>query len=72
MAYFGLIQREAAAAPWTFEFSAKDRDDVTGERDDYRDHGARASNLRIVKFARVPSQRQLDEYMTALNAAPLA
>lgn len=71
MAYFGLIEREAAAAPWSFAMGDRDRECVAFERQDYRDHGAKAGNLRIVKFARVPSQRQLDARLAEINAAPV-
>jgi|SRR5579863_2334074 len=44
--YHSLLRRTAGS--WQIEFGDYDRGTVEAERDDYRDHGARAADLRIV------------------------
>lgn len=46
--YHVLLSRPDSGSPWQIEFGAYDRSDVTAERQDHRDHGCKASNLRIV------------------------
>jgi hypothetical protein len=67
MIYFGLIERADAASPWTFAAGDRAREVIDFERQDHRDHGAKASDLRVIKFDRIPSQKQLDSRMAEIN-----
>ena len=44
--YYTLLQR--VDDHWSPQFGAYDREDVESERDDYRDHGVKAKDLKIV------------------------
>lgn len=67
MAYFALLAREGDNAPWTYEFGDHDQSAVEYERDDYRAKGYKARNLKVVRFERIPSQRQVEAHMRKLN-----
>lgn len=69
MTYYLIVDRDDATSPWAPQFGDKDRDCVDFELQDMRDHGVRRANLKIVTFPRVPTQRQIDERVAALNAA---
>jgi len=47
--YFTLLQRDPNDGKWGIEFGDYDRETVEAERDDYRDHGAKARDLKIVR-----------------------
>jgi hypothetical protein len=49
MAYFTLCQRDGGQ--WAPQFGDHDRETVAMERDDYRQHGVKASDLQIVRTA---------------------
>lgn len=49
--YFTLLQRDPNDGQWGIEFGDYDRETVEAERDDYRDHGAKARDLKIVTTA---------------------
>lgn len=76
MAYFGLFMHARAygepdnGAGWCFEFGDKGRDCVDFERDDHKDRGVSPRHLKIVRFDRVPTQKQVDAKRAELNAAP--
>lgn len=71
--YFTLAVYQAtfAGMMWCPEFGSYDRDDVVAEREDYRDHGHRAANLKIVRTASA-RQSAIDEALAGLNAAEAA
>ena len=62
--YFTLLSREFVADAWCIEFGDFDRETVKAELQDYRDHGAKKANLRIVATA--------DATMDSINAAVAA
>ena len=68
MAYHMLFQREPGEA-WTPQFGDRDRDCVEFERDEYKANGAKARDLKIVKFPRVPSQKQVNAKRDEMNGA---
>lgn len=69
MTYHLMIERDDAGSPWRAEFGSIDPEDVTAEIEDRRDHGAKSKNLRRIAFGRVPSQRQVDDRLAAMNGA---
>jgi len=68
MSYYLLIERDTGASPWFVNFGDSDKECVEFEREDVADHGALKRNLKIVKFARVPTQAQIDAKLAELNA----
>lgn len=66
MAYFQLFIHARAygepdnGAGWGAEFGDRDQAAVEFERDDHKDHGVSGRHLKIVRFERVPTQRQLE------------
>ena len=63
--YFSLIARTDPGAPWCVEFGDWNRDVVTEERADYRDHGHRASDLKIITTD--GTQASIDAAVAKLN-----
>jgi hypothetical protein len=68
--YFVLVERLSATSPWGVAFGAIYRADVESERDDRRDHGVAASNLKILATGHL--QADIDAAVAALNPAPAA
>ena len=66
-AYWVLLERESASAPWTLEFGAYDRADVDAEREDRRDHDVRAANLRVVRLPCAHRQPAITAWLADLN-----
>lgn len=76
MAYFMIFVRDDSQ--WLPQFGDADRECVEQEREDqylgqrgmrYEDDGKYAAkDIKIVKFARCPSQEQVDEMTAKLNA----
>jgi hypothetical protein len=64
-AYFTLITRDNPASNWVVEFGDWDRDVVLSERDDYRDHGVKARDLKII--ASDGKQASIDAKVNLLN-----
>lgn len=69
MPYFMLYTREGEGAEWAPQFGDRDKDSVIEERESWLDAEERIwgvrptvkGNTRIVKFARVPGRRQVEE-----------
>ena len=59
--YYTLVERDAPGELWTIQFGDYDPDTVKAERDDFRDHGVRAKNLKII--------RTTSDKWTAIEAA---
>jgi hypothetical protein len=68
MAYHMLFERDAESGRWSPEAGDRDKAAITFERQDRRDHGAKAANLRIVRFPRVPSQNAVMAMALRFNA----
>jgi hypothetical protein len=49
--YYALYTRDAVSVAFAMQFGDYDRDTVIDERQDYLDHGHKASNIRIVRYA---------------------
>jgi hypothetical protein len=64
--YYTLVTRDDAASPWYIEFGAYEREDVDFERESYRDKGAKASNLKIIRSD--GRQASIDAIVAKLNA----
>jgi hypothetical protein len=67
--YYTLVSRNWASqydSTWAIEFGDYDRSVVQAERDDYRDHGCKARNLRIISSG--DSQAEINAAVAALNA----
>jgi len=62
--YFTLAVREAGQ--WSPQFGDYDRETVEAERDDYRDHGHKVRDLRIVQSG--DTQAAIDAAIAKLNA----
>jgi hypothetical protein len=66
MSYHLLLVREDGL--WTPQFGDHDKECVEFEREDYRDHDIAARDLKIVRFARVPSNAQVTAKLAEFNA----
>ena len=66
MAYYQLFVREEGE--WTISFGDRDKECVEFEAEDYRDPGVRVKDIKLVTFARVPTQGQLHMKLESLNA----
>jgi hypothetical protein len=64
--YFTLVTRDNPSDNWVIEFGAWDRSDVDFERQSYRDHGVKASDLKIIKSD--GKQASIDAMVAKLNA----
>ncbi|MNZ81401.1 hypothetical protein D3C78_1000650 [compost metagenome] len=58
-AYYSLLSREDDASPWTIEFGDYDKECVESEKEEYRDKGVKATNLKIIRT---------DDSQAAINA----
>jgi hypothetical protein len=67
--YHTLIARDGIGEAWGIEFGSFVRAEVEFERQDYRDHGRKASDLKIVTCA--AGQAAIDAVVAKLNAAPV-
>lgn len=65
MAYFQMFVRDAEQH-WCAEFGDRDQECVKFERDQYRSQ-YKVKDLKIVKFARVPTVKQLQAKQAELN-----
>jgi hypothetical protein len=65
--YFTLITRDNPSKSWVIEFGGWDRDDVESERQSYRDHGVKASDLKIIRTD--GRQASIDARVADLNLA---
>jgi hypothetical protein len=65
--YFTLITRDNPSASWVIEFGAWEREDVDSERQSYRDHGVKASDLKIIRTD--GRQASIDARVADLNLA---
>lgn len=63
--YYTLFVKEDGV--WAMQFGSYDRSDVDFERLDYRDHGVKLTDTKVTTWTSCPSQRQIDEAVTALN-----
>lgn len=57
--YYYLIERESVSAKFFDVFGDYDKGAVEFEKQDRRDSGALAKNLRIISFKRAPSHKAL-------------
>lgn len=64
--YHVLLSRNDSKSPWRIEFGDFDRATVVAERQDYRDGGTKASNLRIIT-SNSARQSCVDYCVAALN-----
>lgn len=64
--YFVLVEREAVGKSWSIQFGDYDREVVDAERDERRDKGARASNLKVLTVASA-RQSMIDLAVAELN-----
>lgn len=48
--YYALYTRDTTADAFAIQFGDYDHGTVLDERQDYRDHGTKASDIRIVRF----------------------
>ena len=73
MAYFQMFMHARAygepdnGAGWSPEFGDKDAEAVDFERDDHKDRGVSGRHIKIVRFDRVPTQRQIEAKRSELN-----
>ena len=65
--YHVLVVRDDVSAPWRIEFGSWVRDEVAFERDDYRDGGSRASDLKVVTCD--GRQSSIEAIVDAMNNA---
>lgn len=75
--YHTLIERNEDSKDnvWVIGFGDRDLECVQFEKQDRRDHGAKAKDLRIITQPRAPSLAQYEELkamVAAMNAAPVA
>jgi hypothetical protein len=68
--YHVLLSRDGAGQKWGVEFGDWKRADVAAELADHRDHGAKASNLKIITCG--AEQAAIDAAVAALNAKAVA
>jgi hypothetical protein len=78
MTYFMIFTRDAVGSDWAPQFGDSDQECVRQEREDsylrqpgcgYPDDGKfKASDIKIVRFARMPSAAQVDAKAAELNA----
>jgi hypothetical protein len=61
-----MLERDAADSPWRLEFGAYEREDVVNETADRRDHGVKASDLRI-RWTDATRQSELDRLLAREN-----
>jgi hypothetical protein len=64
--YFVLLSRYDAESRWEIVGGSYDRSEIDFERQDYRDHGVRASDLKIITCG--ARQSSIDTAVMALNA----
>lgn len=64
--YFVMLERDDSDRPWRLEFGAYDREDVVSEVLDRRDHGVKASDLRI-RWTFATRQSELDRLLAREN-----
>jgi hypothetical protein len=64
--YYVLAERVSSSSPWGVSFGAIYRADVDAEREDRRDHGVRASDLKVLTIADA-KQSSVDAAIAALN-----
>lgn len=62
--YYTLAER--CDGRWVVQAGGYDLETIEFERDDFRDHGVKAKDLRILKTA--PSQKAINAAVAALNA----
>jgi hypothetical protein len=65
--YFLMLERDDSDRPWRLEFGAYDREDVVSEIADRRDHGVKASDLRI-RWTFATRQSELDRALAQENS----
>jgi hypothetical protein len=65
--YHVMLERSDAESPWRLEFGAYDRQDVVDEIADRRDHGVKASDLRI-RWTFATRQSELDRLLAQENS----
>ena len=65
--YHTLIARDGSGERWGIEFGSFVRSEVEFERQDYRDHGRKASDLKIVTCD--AGQAAIDAIVAAMNGA---
>lgn len=70
MAYHTLAIQDGTPTnePWGIAFGDYDLDTVKAERDDFRDHGWKARELRIIT-TRTARQSEIDAAIAKLNAS---
>ncbi len=64
--YHTLLSREGFGFPWRIEFGDFDRETVDSERQEYRDNGAKAANLKVITTG--ARQGDIDSAVSLLNA----
>lgn len=64
--YFILAERAGPLSAWRVEFGSYEFDEVDAERQDRRDRGVRASDLRVKRCTDLPGDA--DGVLTRLNA----
>jgi hypothetical protein len=71
--YFTLITRDNPSSNWVVEFGDWDHRVVDAERQDYRDHGVKARDLKIIRsdgrYASIDAQvKALNPYAGAAKS----
>lgn len=65
--YYTLLTKDGVSDDWLIAFGDYDRECVKSELDDYRDHGWRRNELKIIKTQSV-KQAEVDSAVALLNA----
>lgn len=63
--YYILVERDTHLSAWKIHHGDYKRADVEAERQDRRDHGAKATNLRIIETT--DQQEDIDRRLERLN-----
>lgn len=63
--YFIMAARLSATSPWGVAFGSYVRSECDDERQDLRDHGERASNIRIIRLG--DTNAEIDAAIAQLN-----
>mgnify|MGYP007047686121 CR=1 FL=1 len=66
LTYYVLLIRDDMHSPWGVHFGCFHKETVTDERDDLKDGGMRASQIKIIQST--GTQADIDEMVKHLNA----
>lgn len=67
MAYWMLFERQPGE-PFGAQFGSTDKSDVDFERQDRRDHGVKASDLKITRWPSTPDNAAVEAEAKRLNS----